>query len=1022
MLNIREDLKKLLIEADLKPVKLITKAQLAEEEAKRVAEEAKREMEVLSQQEKEALAAREKKGSTTTEKLGSLSPEEQAQKIKDAQNKENELIKASLLAEPESTGSFWESKNFITVCLVGLDTEKCLPIVYKCLSGDFSVFAEKTIDGKKQVIRANPEFDKGLDEVISFYIDVVDGFNAGQIIGKVKKALDTIKEDNILPKNKIAIIEKELANKKKLVLAENPYDTMKKELTDLCIAANVVNWERVLTFQDSAKFNFDLMILNDLFKPRGQQNSAVNQDFISTLSPVDIDKIYNDPSNKFAKFLKSFAWGRNTSDDESVTEAKLTGIAGDFGAKGGDNDRFVLNMLASYLSNLLDTNNQIDAGDIIKKANLLSINQAKESVTAGNISSFDTAEATLGEDPDLSGTLTDLDNPEFKSAETDVIGASAFDASGDPIGEDLFAAEELRQQLEELKTTNDWTLENNLIFLSNALKTAEGADGLSTILSKIFIALPGTSIRASYNCPAVVDKKVQEINLLDKFKDFATTSSFINYLSSIAFLLAPSKTRITKNENKSYIKGLIEAASGVSTTSTEITPAIVEGWIAKLPKTLEEAKSAFSAENAGVAGLSFTLLNASKEAKKINDIYNKVSSDISLFLTLSPNEFSSIPPEGLAGDSYLQKQLSISIVPEVAPGIAGITVYQANKGQTRVKITDLEVVWNSYYTAIKEILDPLNTASWGLLTPTLMSEKPNDPEASYGILYPTAEYPVGTKIGTKTVKPLFASKDQFTQIRNNILLAVATSKNRFLAATALAEVKQILTDIMAAFGSKKQLRFFSSPLTQTIDERKKCPLYKLVDPSRSIGAFLVNIEKTRTFPSGGGTTSNPFEDLVANILIANAKGTNETIIYSKRLSLFEAEESGNETSKKFELAVCHAAINTHIRARILLHLARIIEILQDSLIFLREAVLALEAVLTERLSEDNVGATEKLFSDIAKVVTNVISERESTSLQKIKEKIAASVSVINKDFKKSELARKTTSRLKASRSPDITFT
>ena len=1005
MLNIREDLKTLLKEApqvkkaDIKVIKYITPETLIE------ASEEDDELEQIA-----GLGDINKQPKQEQEWVNTGNWDEE-----EAKRKEDKTIDV----EAGNLG-FWGGYTFKPLCVEALDNNKCLPLVSVCLQRDFYFDPSKP--------ETNLTFYNGLNYVISFYVDIVESYNSGNLVGKVEKAISDLKETDRLDARGINTIINFFTKKNKTrVLVEKPHAEMLEDLTNLCIAAEIINWERILTYQNS--YDADLMTVKDIFKPKSEQSSAVNQEFISNLSDDTLNVLYgigkkrgvsggNNKKNPFGEFLSSFAWGRRGH----LIERRLSeafGVQGDLGI-GGDNEKFILNMLISYLINILKNNNQVNAGTIIKLANLLSIKDAAklgQGATSKDITSMDSPERT---NLDASPEAEDLDNPDYQSALADssgsdsVLGVEGVKKPEDELlasGENLHAAEDFREYVEKVKLENNWTLKNNLAFLSNALKTADSADGLSAILSKIFIALPATVLGVSYSSPAVLNNKIQEVNLLDKCKDMALTSKFITFLSELAFLIAKSDKTKIKQENKSYIKtALLEMAnffSNVGLTSVE-----AEELIAALPKTLQETKASTSVF-ASRSEEGFKIVKASKEIKRINDTYNAISSKAPVFSHLSPSEFGIIPPEGLSEDSYLQKFLGINIIPTVTPGIVGIVGPQATK-LTRVKTADLELLWDVYRTAIKEILDPgINIASWGLLIPTLLSDRPSDPEASYGILYSTPEVPPGTTVGEKTIKPLFLAPGEFTPFRTSILAAVDSRKQRFLAAKTLTEIKQVLKEILDVFGKKKQLRYFKSPGTQTIDDRKKCPLYKLVDPARAIGEYLINIEKNHAFPvGGGGTTTNPLEDLVANIIVTNNKATNASVIYDSSLSLFEAEEPTQEESKAYELALCYVIINTHIRARLLLNLTRIIELLQDILVLLREVILQLETVLTEKLSEDNIGAIEDFFSDLAKIIISVLSEREDTSFSGIKGKIAKLVKPINEPFIPSELARKQTSALK----------
>ena len=166
---------------------------------------------------------------------------------------------------------------------------------------------------------------------------------------------------------------------------------------------------------------------------------------------------------------------------------------------------------------------------------------------------------------------------------------------------------------------------------------------------------------------------------------------------------------------------------------------------------------------------------------------------------------------------------------------------------------------------------------------------------------------------------------------------------------------------MSYFGNAELLKLFGSYNTILgTEEAKNCRLCDLLDPSFAITLKLKRVDETGTFIKGG---TNPFVDLVSNILVINKQQkTNEAIVFNK-LPIFEDIEPVS-----YELPICYVAINIQIRAYILLELVKFADILESLLVILRMIVIGLHGVLIEKLSGDNYGEIRKLFTYISHIL------------------------------------------------------
>lgn len=1047
------------------------------------------EAEQLSARELELLARDEKIKQETEKRLADRKEREQREKeLKSKSMGGNKRFSKPTSTEPtKRSSSFWSSPAFYLLCDQAIIRTGCLDKLSICLSKHFNPNPD-----------TNKSFYDGINYFISFYIDVIHSYNNKLPQGKVLEALHALSErssDVISPVASSTLAEvsnlfygvdadgKPLADRADIEIKD--YDLLVQQITDACIASNIVNWERLLTYQDARNAS-GILAVKDIYKQNLPSDSPVNKDFVSNLSSEVINDFYAS-NNDFSIFLSKFSWGkpkeltveakkvidpeqdrlaREASEAEEAAlvakrladyeadekaaslaataaweaevaakkaeEAAISadegvgGMAepgaiadrGDRGAITGDNEVFLYNVLIRYLSNII-TSDKLDVNTIFTDANKRSVSLAFN--TADNIKKFksidqqqeENANAELEDKFDY-----DLDNPDRINA----LGVAA----GVDLGEESDSLPNIisfNTYIEKQKALNDWNTKNTLEFLSTTLKTVEGADGLSTIITHLFSKLPDTLFGHSFDCPIVVDNNIQNFNVLSKVKQEALTNSkFISFLSDI--IVEMSEINLDTEgmrENKSAIirelaSLLQEAKRGDTQGAFGLFPVDIEELIEELPKTREDAIKAFSISQGG-GGYSVKYNNIA--AKKVNAIYGKLAAKFPVLSRVSPSVTSQIPSEGLTAESTLQRDLGLTIVPKssaTATTVSGLTPEEVRRRlsstrldvnlQSTVKQQKLNELFDIYLKTITEILKPsVNLANWGLYKPipaTAASGKRDLANAKIIAAFPSAAVPEGTKVDGKLVSFLFPSEAAFNPVRDAIITAVASSRSKFLQVTDLRQVdRQLLPDIIAAFGpppppfKTHPLSFFGSYDTVTgTKEAKSCKLFNLVDPKLAITGKLELTNQDHKFVKG---SVNPFVDLVSNLLVLNNSSTTEAIINNKLTLLTEDVET-------FELPICYAAINTQIRAKLLLALVRLFDSLEDILIIIRRYVTDLHTVLASKLSGDNVGEIASLFKYIASSALSTAIANPQTE-EEVAADIKAKTDPVNNRFSREEATR-----------------
>ena len=867
------------------------------------------------------------------------------------------------LEEPEESeekfkNSLWKRPAGELLLNTALDVPECLTKVSICLHESF--------------IPKNKIYEEGINFVISFYTDIINSLQSNEPVGKVLKTINIIK--NLEGANKLSRTVAELINaiknpdKKEVTL--RPYEKMKRELINLSIATNIINNKRLLT-HGFDKFD-NIYSLRDIFKHGVKLPGGIYANsYVGNLSTEVVLKPFFKANSSFAKYVSSFPWGK---PKELVSEAVI--VPGDRGTDNGFNDRFVLQVLIAYLINIL-TSDTVNPEEIFKLANEKAI---KENVTG---SLFDLGASTESMDAKLEMNPNDPDSAASKDVEATETGESEENLAAGIYNSDesdlIIDTKEAFNDLEDniayhdyidkLKTSNSLTPSSILTQLRTTLRTEDDSDGLSAVLTETFATLPDKILGQSFECYAIKNNKVEILNILTVFKNLALGNTFISSLA----------------ETMSILYG--------------ITTKDIQNLIYKLPNSLEKAENSYQI---GHNDTGYSILSQDPASIKVNKIYDTLKNSINSFNNISQSELSEVPSEALISTSEIQKALDINIEPKTIVS-AGLTPKEIKIGQKAVRSGNLDQLWDSYVKDITDILCPtINIESWGLLKPTPLTAT-GDASAKMGMAFPTKDIPLGSKAkvgyGEKEITFLFASEGEYTAVASNILHAIESKKERFLQSKTLIEIIQVLSEILSSFGTVQGLKFFSSPDTQTCDPAKKCPLYKLLDPKYAITKPLQEVDILKTFALNKKFRVNSFLDLASNIIVVNNKPIQENILNKISKLLFEDKDNS------YTRIACNIAINTQIRARILLALINLMSLVENILRLLHELVHGLVSILHELLGEGNNGPAEKLFKDLAKILVYIISTNPSGD--ELEDLFTGVVEGLNKKFKKYQQAKVT---------------
>ena len=948
------------------------------------------------------------------------------------------------------------SASFYLLCEDALVNTGCLDKISICLHANFNPDTVKS-------------FLDGINEFISFYVDIVNSYNNKQLIGKVKTSIENLQraasEGDISIKTVNGIIifftnrgsdGRRLADREPLV--EKDYALLFNQIKNLCVATNIINWERLLVYGKPK---------NSIFNTKKLSGDDYDETFPSNLSN-EILKDFYIPGNEFSKFLSSFPWGDWKEPVKSVEEAKkpkplhiqpgdvewtpeqqaqyekevanfdkqqnilahqkklvakkeearkkmaaynekeysntvgdISG-AGDSGNKTSDNEQFVYNVLVRYLTNII-TKDSIDVETVFKEASAKAVNLALNTslfVSDSHESIQGKEEETEGSELD-SGEDIDVDSPELElpsgrgslSYDLSDEGASANSSIPDIVNFNTY--------IDKLKKENNWGLKDTLTFLSTSLNTKDGADGLSAVLIQTFSTIGDTIFDVSFSAPVIKNNSADTFNVLTYLKSRALQDS--KFLSSLADLLVSiSDVNVqtdTKITEQSIIKKILsDLTEAKRVGGYGLVPAEVEELIEDLPKTREEALKAYTISH-GSSGYAVDISNSS--AKKINSIYNKLKKSFPIFESLSPSELSIIPERELTAGSELQKSLGLNIVPERAVISSMVSPQEASTGVKAVRLASngagsLSSLFDIYLKTITDILHPsINLPSWGLYQVIPGTTRKADFAVAKKLAaFPTTALPIGSKVDGRLVQFLFRSEADFNQVRDAIITAVRARKERFLSAINLTQIIELLSEISRSFNGVEELKLFSSPATVSgTEDAKNCRLLNLLDPKFAITDKLIKTDKTKAFVKGG---SNPFVDLVSNILVLNSKNTNEAIINNPAVF----EEAVEQKQESYELPTCYVAINIQIRAKLLLALVKLTDILEALLIVLRKIVIKLHGVLIAKLAGDNYGEIRSLFKYISRVL--VAASQTDGSEEAIDNIIDEMVNPVNNRFNQSQ--------------------
>jgi len=427
----------------------------------------------------------------------------------EANKAERFSIKTSDSAEPEDKTTFWGASSFYLLCEEAIINTGCLDKISICLHANFNP-------------DTNPYFIDGINEFISFYIDVINSYNKKELIGSVKRAVSVLEKD-ILSEKKLSestingIVNFFTNTDHTAIIKEKDYNLLVEQLKNLCIASNIVNWKRLMVLAG----NNNIRNIKNIFNKDKSENA---EPVISNLSEPLIKKFYTS-NNEFSNFLSSLSWGKLTEDtvpewekllakkredtkkakikkeketENSDSKKEVGSISGssDVGTISGDNEQFVYNVLVRYLVNII-TSDILDVENIFKSANKEAINSVINTslFSPGSHVSIDADE----EESDFASNLQDEKN------KTEIIPSLI----------------EFELYIKNLKKEKNWGIKDTLFFLSKVLNTKEGADGLSSIISKTLTETGDNILGLSFIAPTVVDNKLNYFNFLSYIKDKA---------------------------------------------------------------------------------------------------------------------------------------------------------------------------------------------------------------------------------------------------------------------------------------------------------------------------------------------------------------------------------------------------------------------------------------------------------------------------------------------------------------------
>ena len=658
-----------------------------------------------------------------------------------------------------SEATFWSRPAFYLLCEEAIINTGCLDKISLCLHANFNP-------------DTNQVFLEGINEFIFFYIDIINSYNEKDLIGAVKEAVNSLEKDILSERALAESTINEIKNffyntdegkpkPDRQPFQERDYDLLVDQLKNLSIASNIINWKRLAVYSKS-KGNVEAV--KDIFKSGQEDNSKIPTNLPEAL----IQKFYNS-KNEFSNFLSSLSWG-NLSEgivpDSWNTEEQLKKIArinqkkeedtakrakarkkseednpeniivkstnimgtGDSGALSGDNEYFIYNVLIRYLVSIITTD-KLNVASLFKEASEKAVDAVlKSSLSAGSHVPFETGGGE--EEPT---TKLDMQDPNIKA-------------------EDFIPAIiDFQNTIKNLKDQNRWETKDTLAFLSTALSTKSGADGLSSIINETFKLTGDKILGTSFISPIIKDNTYNTFNVLQYMKDKALKdNNFLVFLSNLVAAFSEINLNETVDIKREVLSLFIEAkrAGGYG-----VLPVDIEELIEELPKTREEAIKTYTVSH---NQMGYSLLDISnKAASKINSAYKKLQTIMPILKVLSPSETEVIPEALLHSDSALQKALGINIVPETSIGssLSNLTPSEIQDGHKAVRLNtgdydSLSKLFDVYLKTITDILHPrINLPAWGLykIIPAT-TRKPYFRIAKKIAAFPSLYVPVGSKV------------------------------------------------------------------------------------------------------------------------------------------------------------------------------------------------------------------------------------------------------------------------------------
>ena len=289
------------------------------------------------------------------------------------------------------------------------------------------------------------------------------------------------------------------------------------------------------------------------------------------------------------------------------------------------------------------------------------------------------------------------------------------------------------------------------------------------------------------------------------------------------------------------------------------------------------------------------------------------------------------------------------------------------------------------------------TTVWGLMQPTVVIKN----------TLPRPAFPIKDKDGVD-ITPIsrgkmlcvYDSETAYTTEAASVLnfLRLPTTKSRFMAAKSADDFKAILADATSGI-SKPEILKFKSPETITV-----------TGPDSPSLATLGSLIGPETAASLNKREVNPFLTLARNILAHN-NAIKESIDWL--LEAFEESEDEPETTaidptSKYSEYIMYAIINIHMRAKLLIAVYELFNVIASVLGLIRNVLVELPSKIQAALRTSSNTKIAKFANDVCKLLVEAIagiltSRTSSTNYEELFQTCASKILTLYKKTDEKEV-------------------